>query len=97
MIGFQQDYTSHSDFDLDQAIEDFRFMTEWYGNKASNYEDYIKCAVQAQFDNPTTISAGFYLSCIESLKTAIGGYQMRMEELPSFPTLWWEDSVWKKE
>jgi hypothetical protein len=97
MIGFQQDYTSHSDFDLDQAIEDFRFMTEWYGNKASNYEDYIKCAVQAQFDNPTTISAGFYLSCIESLKTAIGGYQMRMEELPSFQTLWWEDSVWKKE
>lgn len=67
------------DFDLDQAIEDFRFMTEWYGNKASNYEDYIKCAVQAQFDNPTTISAGYYLDCIQKLKTAIGGYQIRME------------------
>lgn len=79
MIGFRQDFTSHSDFDLDQAIEDFHFMTNWYGDKASDYEYYIQCAVQAQFDDPTTISAGFYYSCIDSLKTAIGGYQMRME------------------
>ena len=67
------------DFDLDQAIEDFHFMCDWYGDEEFKYNYYIKCAVQAQFDDPTAISAGFYLSCIESLKTAIGGYQMRME------------------
>ena len=65
------------DFDLEQAIEDFRFMTEWYGDKASDYEYYVKCAVQAQIDKP--ISETLYKDCIQKLKTAIGGYQMRME------------------
>ena len=31
-----------------------------------------------------------------ALRKQIGGVQVSMEDLPSFPTLWWEDSVWKK-
>lgn len=65
------------DFDLDQAIEDFHFMTEWYGDKECEYEYYIRCAVQAQMDEP--INEKLYKDCIQKLKTAIGGYQMRME------------------
>ena len=81
-------------FDLEQAIEDFHFMTNWYGDKACEYGYYIRCAVQAQIDE--SIPKELYKDCIQKLKTAIGGYQMKMEELPSFPTLWWEDSVWKR-
>lgn len=34
--------------------------------------------------------------CADALKKRIGGIQIRIEDLPSFPTLWQEDSVWKK-
>ena len=33
---------------------------------------------------------------LKEIKRKLGGVQMTMKDLPSFPTLWWEDSVWKK-
>lgn len=68
-----------SNFDLDRGIEDFHRMIEWYGDDETSYESYIRSVVEAQFDNPTQISVGYYFDCIRRLTNAIGGYQMRME------------------
>ena len=67
------------DFNLDKAYDDFYFLINMYGGSPRQYEYYIKCAVEAQIDNPFIYSAGYYQECIQKLKTAVGGYQIRME------------------
>ena len=83
-------------FDLDQAQEDFNHIREW--NPDIDPEKAIYDAVEANWifggeeyvDTQPAIE-----QCAKALRERIGGIQMEME-LPPFPTLWWEDSVWKK-
>lgn len=88
------------DFDLDQAEEDFRFIMEQNPNK--DPESAIYDAVEANWACDWEIeefgdTSPAIEQCVKALRERIGGVQIRMEDLPSFPTLWWEDSVWKKD
>lgn len=85
------------DFDLDQAEEDFRHILEWSPNK--DPETAIYDAIEANWacDGEEYIdTAPAIEQCAKALRERIGGVQIKMEDLPSFPTLWWEDSVWKQ-
>ena len=89
------------DFDLDQAQEDFNHLL-WILDKTNSEIDINKAiydAVEANwaFDGEEYIDTHPAIEqCAKALRERIGGVQIRMEDLPSFPTLWWEDSVWKK-
>jgi len=65
------------DFDLDQAIEDFHFMCNWYGDYPIKYEYYMVCAIQAQLDYFERDSR--FQDALRRLKLALGGYQLEME------------------
>ena len=65
------------DFDLNQAIEDFHAMCEWYGDYPLKYEHYIEYAVHAQLDYfPTDFR---FQDAVRRLKLTLGGYQLKME------------------
>lgn len=84
------------DFDLDQAEEDFRFIME---QNPEEPDKAIYDAVEANWvcDGEEYLdTAPAIEQCAKALRERIGGIQMKMEDLPSFPTLWQEDSVWKK-
>lgn len=66
------------DFDLDQAIEDFHFMCNWYGNYCIDYDYYAKCVVSAQLDDKP-FNKEFFNECLTRVKLAIGGYQTEMK------------------
>ena len=87
--------TASAEFDLEQAIEDFYEQMEWYCNK-DNYDEVIYNAVEANFDcrySEYIDTSTAIEQCAQVLRKAIGGVQLTMEDLP---TLWQEDSVWKK-
>lgn len=91
--------TFTTDFDLDQAEEDFRFIMIDHDYDPDYADTAIYDAVEANwtFDGEEYIdTAPAIEQCAKALRERIGGVQMQMEDLPSFPTLWWEDSVWKK-
>lgn len=89
------------DFDLDQAQEDFNQIL-WMLGKTNSKIDIDKAiydAVEANWicdgEEYIDTSEAFEI-CAKALRERVGGVQMRMEDLPSFPTLWQEDSVWKR-
>ena len=91
--------TFETEFDLDQAEEDFRFIMEQdpYKDPETAIYDAVEnnwaCdwGIEEFGDTSPAIE-----QCVKALRERIGGVQMRMEDLPSFPTLWWEDSVCKR-
>lgn len=90
--------TFTTEFDLDQAQEDFNQILCW--NPNTDIDKAIYDAVEANWACDWNIEEYCNTSpaieqCAKALRERIGGVQMRMEDLPSFPTLWWEDSVWK--
>ena len=93
-INFTITYIAY--FDIDQATEDFREILYWHPE-----EDMDRVLYNVVEDNITWPTAVDDLpnEVVETAATAlrkrIGGVQMKME-LPPMPTLWWEDSVWKK-
>ncbi len=93
-INFTITYKAY--FDLDQAEEDFREMLYW--NPEDDINKILYDATEQNIVWPTDID-DLPNEVVETAATAlrqrIGGIQMQME-LPSFPTLWQEDSVWKK-
>lgn len=94
--------TTHTaEIDIDRAEEDYYDFMDVSDNPTDEDEawDAICEAINnnintdIDFDNiPTEV----WDKCAEALKNRIGGIQMKMEDLPSFSTLWQEDSVWKK-
>ena len=93
-IQFTVPYTAY--FDLEQAIEDFHtdlFYKPKYDPDLAIYdavEDNISYPVGIEELPPEVIEIA-----AKALRKAVGGVQLEME-LPPLPTLWWEDSVWKK-
>lgn len=90
--------TFTTDFDLEQAQEDFQHILFW--NPNTDIDEAIYDAVEANWacDGEEYIDTSEAIEiCAEALRKRIGGVQMRMEDLPPLPTLWWEDSIWKKD
>ena len=90
--------TFTADFDLDQAEEDFREIMYW--NPNTDVDKAIYDAVEANWACDWNIEEYLDTSsaieqCAKALRERVGGVQLQME-LPPFPTLWYEDSVWKK-
>ena len=90
--------TFTADFNLDQAEEDFRFIME---QNPEEPDKAIYDAVEANWACDWAIeeyadTSSAIEQCAKALRERIGGVQMSMESLPSFPILWWEEnSVWK--
>ena len=94
-INFTITYKAY--FDLDQAVEDFREMLYW--NPEADVDKILYDAVEENIVWPIAIDDlpnEVVETAATELRKRIGGVQMKMEDLPSFPTLWQEDSVWKK-
>ena len=83
-------------FDEEQAEEDFR--TILWTNPNEDPDKAIYDAVEANISWPHEVDDcpnEVVETAASALRKHIGGVQMEMD-LPPFPTLWWEDSVWKK-
>lgn len=94
-INFTITYTAQ--FDEEQAEEDFR--TILWGNPHADPDKALYDAVEENLSWPHYVDDcpnEVVETAATALRKRIGGIQMRIEDLPSFPTLWWEDSVWKK-
>ena len=83
-------------FDEEQAEEDFHAIL--WRNPNEDPDKAIYDAVEANIswtnevdDCPNEVVE----TAASALRKRVGGIQMQMD-LPPFPTLWWEDSVWKK-
>lgn len=90
--------TFTTDFDLDQAEEDFRFTMIDHNCDPDYADTAIYDAVEANwaFDGEGYIDTSPAIEqCAKALRERVGGIQMRMDLSP-IPTFWWEDSVWKK-
>ena len=88
--------TFTADFDLDQAQEDFNEIMYWTPD--TDVDKAIYDAVEANWicDGEEHLDTSSAIEqCAKALRERIGGVQMRMD-IPPFPVLWWEDSVWKK-
>lgn len=88
--------TFTADFDLDQAQQDFYDIMDCDPDKDPDtaiydaVEDNWSCDGEEYIDTSEAIEI-----CAKALRERVGGVQLQME-LPPFPTLWWEESVWKK-
>lgn len=94
-INFTITYTAQ--FDVEQAEEDFRAIL-WVDPQADP-DKALYDAVEENLSWPHNVDDcpnEVVETAASVLRKRIGGIQMRMEDLPSFPTLWLEDSVWKK-
>ena len=94
-INFTITYTAQ--FDVEQAEEDFH--TILWVNPQVDPDKALYDAVEENLSWPHNVDDcpnEVVETAATALRKRIGGIQMRMEDLPSFPTLWWEDSVWKK-
>ena len=88
--------TFTGDFDLDQAQEDFNEILYWNPDKDPEIAIYDAVEANWAYDGEEYIDTSEAIEiCAQALRERIGGVQMQME-LPPFPTLWQEDSVWKK-
>ena len=88
--------TFTADFDLDQAQEDFNHILDW--DPEVDIDKAIYDAVEANwyFGYDEIIDASSAIEqCAKALRERVGGVQTQMN-LQSIPTLWWEDSIWKK-
>ena len=90
--------TFTADFDLDQAQQDFYDIMDYDPNKDPNTAIYD--AVEHNWSCDWTIeeycdTSSAIEQCAKALRERVGGVQLHMD-IPHIPTLWWEDSVWKK-
>lgn len=93
-INFTITYTAQ--FDEEQAEEDFRAIL--WGNPHADPDKALYDAVEENLSWPHCVDDcpnEVVETAATALRKRIGGIQMQMD-LPPFPTLWWEDSVWKK-
>ena len=94
-INFTITYIAH--FDEEQAEEDF-YAILWR-NPHTDLDKALYDAVEENLSWPYCVDDcpnEVVETAATALRKRIGGIQIRMEDLPSFPTLWQEDSVWKK-
>ena len=93
-IKFTITYTAY--FDLDQAVEDFQEMRWRFPEK--EIESILYDAVEENISWPHCVDDcpnEVVEDAAKALRCRLGGVQMQMD-LPPIPTLWQEDSVWKK-
>lgn len=72
--------TFETDFDLDQAQEDYRHTLEWYPDKDPDVAIYDAVEANWYFGYDEIIDASSAIEqCAKALRERIGGVQMRME------------------
>ena len=92
-INFTITYEAY--FDLDQAEKDFHRVCNW--KPEPDIDEILYNVVEENIVWPITVDDlpnEVVETAATALRNRIGGIQMTMD-LPSFPTLWQEDSVWK--
>lgn len=93
-INFTITYVAH--FDEEQAEEDF-YSALWENPSIDPYKALYD-AVEENLSWPREVDDcpnEVVETAATALRKRIGGIQLTMD-LPPFPTLWWEDSVWKQ-
>lgn len=93
-INFTITYTAQ--FDEEQAEEDFH--TILWRIPHTDPDKALYDAVEANLSWPRNVDDcpnEVVETAATALRKCIGGIQLEMD-LPPLPTLWWEDSVWKK-
>ena len=95
-VNFQATFTAECD--IEEAFNDFETLMEWHKDLDPHkavydaIEENLICFPKESAEYlPQEVIEKF----ADALRKRIGGVQMEMD-LPPFPTLWWEDSVWKK-